>query len=116
MATNIPRSKIKDATQEMGINSSENKAGAVEMLFYISLNCERQQFVFYQPASKNISGGGWRLLARKLRYSLFSKLNFPAGSDRSNEDILFNGIALTPKITNKGRKRVSIHGVGSAKR
>ena len=57
MATNIPRSKIKDATQEMGINSSENKAGAVEMLFYISLNCERQQFVFYQPASKNISGG-----------------------------------------------------------
>ena len=114
MATNIPRSRIKDATQEMGINSSENKAGAVEMLF--SLNCERQQFVFYQPDSKNISGGGWRLLARKLRYSLFSKLNFPAGSDRSNEDILFNGIALTPKITNKGRKRVSIHGVGSAKR
>ena len=50
-------SKIKDAAQEMGINSSENKAEAVEMLFYISLNCERQQFVFYQPPSKNISGG-----------------------------------------------------------
>ena len=57
MATNIPRSKVKDATKEVGINSSENKAGAVEMLFYISLNCERQQFVFYQPDSKNISGG-----------------------------------------------------------
>ena len=41
----------------MGINSLENKAGTVEMLFYISFNCERQQFVFYQLASKNISGG-----------------------------------------------------------
>ena len=76
MATNIPRSKIKDATQEMGINSSENKAGAVEMLSYISLNCERQQFVFYQPDSKNISGGGLEAACTKVEIQFVLKIEF----------------------------------------